>query len=118
MFVKNIYVEGIDELPVPDRKVEIVERKGIGHPDSVADGIAETVSKELCKMYIKEFGHVLHHNTDETQIVAGVSAPKFGSGSIIDPATCLVDATNEIDDGKESIFALQTRSTQSGKRLS
>jgi S-adenosylmethionine synthetase len=95
---KNIYVEGINELPVPDRKVEIVERKGIGHPDSVADGIAETMSKELCKMYIKEFGHVLHHNTDETQIAAGMSAPKFGGGTIIDPVYMLLvgRATNEI----------------------
>ena len=96
-------MEGIDELPVPDRKVEIVERKGIGHPDSVADGIAETVSKELCKMYIREFGHVLHHNTDETQIAAGMSAPNFGGGTIIDPVYMLLvgRATNEIDDGKK-----------------
>ena len=56
---KHIYVEGIDELPVPNRKVEIVERKGIGHPDSVSDGIAESVSRALCKMYVKEFGRVL-----------------------------------------------------------
>ena len=33
---KNIYVEGLNEIPVPMKKVEIVERKGIGHPDSVA----------------------------------------------------------------------------------
>ncbi|HKM09479.1 MAG TPA: methionine adenosyltransferase [Candidatus Methanomethylophilaceae archaeon] len=96
---KNIYVEGIDELPLPEKKVEIVERKGIGHPDSVADGIAEAVSKELCKMYIKEFGHVLHHNTDETQIAAGMSAPRFGGGTIIDPAYILLvgRATNEVE---------------------
>lgn len=99
---KHIYFEGIDEMPVPDRKVEIVERKGIGHPDSVADGIAESVSKELCKMYIKEFGHVLHHNTDETQIAAGKAAPKFGGGTIIDPSYILLvgRATTEVDDGK------------------
>lgn len=96
---KHIYVEGIDELPVPERKVEIVERKGIGHPDSVADGIAEAVSKELCKMYIREFGHVLHHNTDETQIAAGMSVPRFGGGTIIDPAYILLvgRATNEVE---------------------
>ena len=61
---KNIYVEGLNEIPVPMRKVEIVERKGIGHPDSVSDALAEEVSKALCRMYKKEFGHVLHHNTD------------------------------------------------------
>lgn len=100
---KHIYVEGIDELPVPNRKVEIVERKGIGHPDSVSDGIAESVSRALCKMYVKEFGHVLHHNTDETQIAAGRAHPKFGGGTIIDPSYILLvgRATTEVEVEKE-----------------
>ncbi|MBQ9689599.1 MAG: methionine adenosyltransferase, partial [Candidatus Methanomethylophilaceae archaeon] len=45
--------EGLNEIPAPMKKVEIVERKGIGHPDSVADALGEEVSKALCKMYIK-----------------------------------------------------------------
>ena len=77
---KNIYVENIHDIPTPRGKIELVERKGIGHPDSVADALAETVSRALCKMYMKEYGHVLHHNTDETQIAAGMAAPKFGGG--------------------------------------
>ncbi|MDN5357663.1 MAG: S-adenosylmethionine synthetase [Candidatus Methanomethylophilaceae archaeon] len=103
---KNIYVEGIDEVPVPNRKVEIVERKGIGHPDSVSDGIAESVSRALCKMYVKEFGHVLHHNTDETQIAAGRAHPKFGGGTVIDPSYILLvgRATTEVEVGKELKF--------------
>jgi S-adenosylmethionine synthetase len=72
------------------KKIEIVERKGIGHPDSVSDALAEEVSKALCRMYRKEFGHVLHHNTDETQIAAGEAAPKFGGGYIIDPVYILL----------------------------
>ncbi|MGE0015028.1 MAG: methionine adenosyltransferase [Candidatus Methanomethylophilaceae archaeon] len=103
---KHIYVEGIDELPVPNRKVEIVERKGIGHPDSVSDGIAESVSRALCKMYVKEFGHVLHHNTDETQIAAGRAHPKFGGGTVIDPSYILLvgRATTEVEIKKELKF--------------
>ena len=87
---KNIYVEDIREIPAPLRGVEIVERKGIGHPDSVADALAETVSRALCKMYKKEVGTVLHHNTDETQIAAGKSAPRFGGGCIVDPTYILL----------------------------
>ncbi len=87
---KNIYVEEIKDLPLHMRRVELCERKGIGHPDSVADGLAETVSRALCKMYKDEFGHVLHHNTDEAQIVAGSSAPRFGGGYIIDPTYILL----------------------------
>ncbi|AIZ56283.1 S-adenosylmethionine synthase [Candidatus Methanoplasma termitum] len=100
---KNIYVAGVNEVPLPKRNIEIVERKGIGHPDSVADALAEEVSKALCKMYIKEFGHVLHHNTDETQIAAGQSAPRFGGGTIIDPSFILLvgRTTTHIAVGKE-----------------
>ena len=87
---KNVYVEGVREVPAPLREIEIVERKGIGHPDSVSDALAETVSRALCKMYKKEIGTVLHHNTDETQIAAGKAAPKFGGGTIIDPTYILL----------------------------
>ncbi|MDR0523245.1 MAG: methionine adenosyltransferase [Candidatus Methanoplasma sp.] len=100
---KNIYVNGLDELPLPLRKIEIVERKGIGHPDSVADALSEEVSKALCKLYVKEIGHVLHHNTDETQIAAGSSAPRFGGGTVIDPSFILLvgRATTHVGEGKD-----------------
>lgn len=100
---KNIYANGIDEIPLPKRDIEIVERKGIGHPDSVADALAEEVSRALSKMYIKEFGHILHHNTDETQIAAGQAAPKFGGGVIIDPSYILLvgRTTTHVQDGKD-----------------
>ena len=100
---KNIYVNGINEVPVPKRMIEVVERKGIGHPDSVADALAEEVSKALCKMYIKEVGHVLHHNTDETQIAAGQAAPKFGGGHVLDPSYILLvgRTTAHIEEAKK-----------------
>ncbi|MCL2295950.1 MAG: methionine adenosyltransferase [Methanomassiliicoccaceae archaeon] len=103
MAKKNIHVAGVDEIPLPERNIEIVERKGIGHPDSVADALAEEVSKALCKMYVKEYGHVLHHNTDETQIAAGQAAPRFGGGAIIDPSYILLvgRATTNVTVGKD-----------------
>ncbi|MDR1405110.1 MAG: methionine adenosyltransferase [Candidatus Methanoplasma sp.] len=109
---KNIYVGGVDEMPLPKRKIEIVERKGIGHPDSVADALAEEVSKSLCRMYIKEFGHVLHHNTDETQIAAGQAAPRFGGGTVIDPSYILLvgRTTTTVENGKD-IKALPCKPT-------
>ena len=67
-----------------------MERKGIGHPDSVADGLAEEVSRALCKMYIDRYGRVLHHNTDEVQVVGGQSAPKFGGGVVLEPCYVLL----------------------------
>lgn len=82
---RNIDAETIVETPIEEQHIEIVERKGIGHPDSLADGIAEEVSRNLSKMYMDEFGRILHHNTDEVQIVGGQAEPEFGGGIILDP---------------------------------
>jgi S-adenosylmethionine synthetase len=68
---------------------EVVERKGIGHPDTLADGISESISRELCKHYLDEFGQILHHNVDKVLIIAGKSRPEFGGGSIL-IAPCVV----------------------------
>ncbi|MEA2045808.1 MAG: methionine adenosyltransferase [Euryarchaeota archaeon] len=87
---KNINVEQIVQPPVERQKIELVERKGIGHPDSLTDGIAESISRALCQEYTKRVGVVLHHNTDETQIVAGRSVPAFGGGEIIQPIYVLL----------------------------
>jgi len=86
----KIAVETLDRIPVEKQKVEIVERKGIGHPDSVADGLAESVSRALCREYLQNFGYILHHNTDECQIVGGQSQPSFGGGVIIEPVYILL----------------------------
>jgi len=86
----KIAVETLDRIPVEKQKVEIVERKGMGHPDSVADGLAESVSRALCREYLQNFGYILHHNTDECQIVGGQSQPSFGGGVIIEPVYILL----------------------------
>ncbi len=97
--MRNIYVQELKQIPVEKQKVEIVERKGIGHPDTLADGIAESMSRALSREYIKRFGIVLHHNTDETQIVAGRSKPSFGGGEIVQPIYILLvgRATKEFE---------------------
>ncbi|HUW42692.1 MAG TPA: methionine adenosyltransferase [Thermoplasmata archaeon] len=99
MTARNIMLETIDETPIEKQNVEIVERKGIGHPDSVADGLSESVSRALCRMYLERYDRILHHNTDETQIVGGQSAPKFGGGAILEPIYILLvgRATTEVN---------------------
>ncbi|MCM1987180.1 methionine adenosyltransferase [Methanococcoides seepicolus] len=97
--IRNIKVEHLHETPIEKQETELVERKGIGHPDSISDGLAEAVSRALCKEYIDKCGAILHHNTDETQIVAGRSRPEFGGGEVLKPIyTLLVGrATMEFD---------------------
>ncbi|PSP78437.1 S-adenosylmethionine synthetase [Halobacteriales archaeon QS_1_68_20] len=99
---RNIRVEPIDRIPVEDQEVEIVERKGIGHPDSICDGIAESVSRRLCQAYRERVGKVLHHNTDETQLVAGRASPAYGGGEIQEPIYLLITgrATKEYEGTK------------------
>lgn len=96
---RNIWVEQAIQEPMDKANIEIVERKGIGHPDSIADGLAEAVSRTLCKLYKERYGRILHHNTDETQIVGGQSAPKFGGGVVLEPVYILLvgRATTEVN---------------------
>lgn len=94
---RNIAIEVLNQIPVELQQIELVERKCLGHPDSIADGIAEAVSRALCQNYIDQFGGVLHHNTDQGEIVAGESLPQFSGGKIIKPIFILLDgrATKE-----------------------
>ncbi|PSQ57047.1 S-adenosylmethionine synthetase [Halobacteriales archaeon SW_8_68_21] len=96
---QNIQVSRLDRQAVEDQEVEIVERKGIGHPDSICDGVAESVSRALSQLYLDRVGKVLHYNTDETQLVAGRAAPAFGGGEVVEPIYILIvgRATREYD---------------------
>ncbi len=87
---RNITVEELVHTPIEQQGTEIVERKGVGHPDSMMDGIAEAVSRSLCKMYLDRYHRILHHNTDQGEIVGGQSAPKFGGGIVLEPANVIL----------------------------
>jgi S-adenosylmethionine synthetase len=68
-----------------DRPVEIVERKGLGHPDTICDMLCERFSVALSKYYLERFGLVLHHNVDKALLSAGRSEPAFGGGRVLRP---------------------------------
>ncbi len=76
----------IERIPsIQENELEIVERKGTGHPDTICDSLAEEFSRELSKLYISKFGRILHHNVDKAILVGGVSNPRFGGGEVIEP---------------------------------
>lgn len=87
---RNVLVEELVHTPIEEQTTEIVERKGVGHPDSIADGLAESVSRALCRMYLERYNRILHHNTDEVEVVGGQSAPRFGGGVVLEPAYILL----------------------------
>src|SRR5450631_4849240 len=74
----------ISSLQMTD-EVEVVERKGIGHPDSICDALAETLSRNLCRHYLDRFGEILHHNVDKALLCGGSAAPRFGGGEVVTP---------------------------------
>ncbi len=88
--VKNVVISKANYTPPKFLDVEIVERKGLGHPDTLIDGIMEHISRELCKTYIDEFGTILHHNVDKGQIVGGNVHVEYGGGKFIQPIFILL----------------------------
>ncbi|MFP4633031.1 MAG: methionine adenosyltransferase [Halobacteriales archaeon] len=87
---RNVRVGELGRTPAGEREIELVERKGIGHPDTLCDGLAESVMRALSQEYLDRFGSLLHHNTDEAQLVAGRSNPEFGGGDVIQPIYVLI----------------------------
>ncbi len=110
---RNIVVESLPQAPVEEREVEIVERKGIGHPDSVSDGIAESVSRALSRYYLDHYGKILHHNTDQVEVVGGQASPKFGGGKVLEPVYILLSgrATTSVNGERIPYRSIATKAT-------
>lgn len=74
------------EAPSPTSlPFEMVERKGLGHPDTICDALTENLSRALSRVYIERFGAILHHNVDKALLCGGAARPAFGGGEIIEP---------------------------------
>lgn len=71
--------------PVSEQQIEIVERKGLGHPDTMCDSIMEAVSTALAREYLERFGAVLHYNIDKGLLSAGSVHKTFGGGRVLKP---------------------------------
>lgn len=76
--------------PVDAQRAEICEHKGIGHPDTLCDGVAEAVSRALCAAYLRAYGEIRHHNVDKALLIGGQSRPCFGGGELIVPMRLIV----------------------------
>ncbi len=104
----KIFIEKLNQTPVSEQRIEIVERKGIGHPDSLTDAVCEASSRVLSKYYIEERGFICHHNLDKGLLVGGASNPAFGGGEIIERPVAIVAGTativKNLDDIKKLIY--------------
>ncbi|MCL5062234.1 MAG: methionine adenosyltransferase [Nitrospirae bacterium] len=85
-----IVIETFKGKSITEHRVEIVERKGTGHPDYMCDSIMDAISVALSKEYIKEFGTILHHNIDKGLLAAGRADKRFGSGKVLKPMELII----------------------------
>ncbi len=100
--MRNITVDVLARTPVFAHQVEIVERKGIGHPDSICDAIMERVSIALSREYLQRFGRILHHNIDKAFLVAGGAEIRLGGGVVTDPMRLIFgDRATALINGEE-----------------
>jgi S-adenosylmethionine synthetase len=97
--MRNILVNGSKRMPLEKQQIEIVERKGVGHPDSMCDAIMDQVSVGLSRAYLEKFGTILHHNADKSLLVAGNVECRFGGGVVNEPMLLIFGdrATFEVD---------------------
>jgi len=100
--MRNITVDVLARAPVSEHQVEIVERKGVGHPDSICDAIMDQVSVALSQEYLRRFGKILHHNIDKAFLVAGDAQIRLGGGTVTDPMRLIFgDRATAMANGQE-----------------
>jgi len=109
--MRNIIVEDLKQIPLEKQRIEIVERKGLGHPDYICDAVMDQISIHLSKEYLEKAGAILHHNVDKSLLVAGESEPKFGGGTVKQPMLFVFGdrATSEVDGIKIDVADIATK---------
>jgi S-adenosylmethionine synthetase len=85
ILMRKITVTELKQVPLARQKIEIVERKGLGHPDYICDSIMNEISIALSQEYRRRFGEIVHHNIDKGLLVAGETEGRFGGGRIKRP---------------------------------
>jgi S-adenosylmethionine synthetase len=69
----------------------LLERKGAGHPDTLADHLAEELSRVYSRWTLEHCGAVLHHNFDKLALLGGATQVWYGGGRVAEPVRVLVN---------------------------
>jgi len=113
--MRKITVGELKQVPLVRQSVEIVERKGLGHPDYICDSIMNEISIALSKEYKRRFGEIVHHNIDKGLLVAGETEGRFGGGTIKRPMLMVFGdrATFQIDEDKVDVDRIAVETAKS-----
>ena len=82
---RNLLVCASGKLLIDDSEYEIVERKGIGHPDTLCDTLAEKISQAYSQYCLSRYGLILRHMVDKIALSGGATKVKFGGGEMQKP---------------------------------
>ncbi|MBS0525930.1 MAG: methionine adenosyltransferase [Proteobacteria bacterium] len=93
----------VSRMALDEQPVEMVERKGSGHPDSICDALAQTLSRSLCRHYLDRFGTILHHNVDKVLLCGGRSHAQFGGGEVLMPMELYLAGRATTSTGSQTI---------------
>jgi S-adenosylmethionine synthetase len=98
--VTRVVVADAGRRPADQWTVEMVERKGTGHPDTLSDGVAEAISRAYSRYTLDLLGQVAHHWVDKCMLIGGESRITLGRGELIRPMKLIVAGkiTREIGD--------------------
>lgn len=86
----TLVIEALRTTPVAQRRIELVERKGIGHPDTICDSLVEAISVGLNAMYLERLGAIPRSNIDKAMLAAGQCAKGFCWGKVTRPMELIV----------------------------
>ncbi|KAA2253331.1 methionine adenosyltransferase [Solihabitans fulvus] len=75
----------------PATALTLLERKGYGHPDTLADHLAEELSRVYGRWTLEYCGAVLHHNFDKLALLGGATQVWYGGGRVLDAVRVLVN---------------------------
>jgi S-adenosylmethionine synthetase len=104
----GLLVEELQQQPVASHRFEVVERKGLGHPDSLCDALVEAVSVELNTMYRQRIGTIPHYNIDKALLAAGQCEKGFGSGRVVKPMQLIVGDRATFEAGGQALPVVET----------
>lgn len=73
-----------------DGDLEVIERKGLGHPDTIADALACLLSRNYSRLTMEQCGFILHHQFDKVMVIGGKTQVSWGKGEFIEPVRVVV----------------------------
>ena len=112
--MNNVFINELSQVPLQNRSLEITERKGLGHPDTICDNVMNQISVDLSTEYMKRFGNIYHHNMDKGLIAAGETSVKFGGGKVNKPILIVYGdrATFKVGDEEVPVNDIAEKSTK------